>query len=359
MTTTEPAWFTFMSPTAGRLIPTDPPRELLGFRFARVFDAVSPEYSPQISQERGFVPDDTERARLRAYLTGAPAVGDAARPATNVLDQTETFLSGHRTDGLWVWSDQVAFYLDRLGVAPEPEFYRHIRERGYAVAPVASSVLDVANHALREWLAVDKRQTDEFLATRATQAQRFPPEVAAHLTGMGWYPGRDISDRVRGWLREWADEFRDDPDLRPRWESVWPHVPERYRFVPIQLHEAARRVVHEFGDLATAGGGVGRGATPPRFVIYPTADNDNAGVETEAVIDLAQWLGVPLWPVGEVGEELFQQALVVDPQDRVFVVGAHTRRYAGATFDEALTKLIVGIPLDPIPDAWKWWHDQR
>ncbi|HEY7225972.1 MAG TPA: SUKH-3 domain-containing protein [Micromonosporaceae bacterium] len=358
MTTTEPTWFTFMSATAGRLIPTDPPRQMSGFRFARVFDAVSPEYAPQISQERGFITDDAERARVRAYLAGAPTIGDGGAPATNVLDQSETFPNSHHTDGVWIWTDQVAFYLDRLGIAPEPDFYRHIRDRSYAVGPVTAAVLDAAMQAVREWSAIDERAVDEFLAARAREAQRFPPEVAQRLVSMGWHEGRDIGDRIQGWLREWTEEFRTDPDLRSRWEAVWPHVPEQQRFLPIQLSDAARRVVYEFGDLATAGGGLGRGVTPPRLVIYPTADNDNAGVETEAVIDLAQWLGVALWPVGEVGDELFQDALVVDPDGRVFVVGAAARRYAGASFDEALTKLIMGIPLDPVPENWKWWHER-
>jgi hypothetical protein len=39
---------------------------------------------------------------------------------------------------------------------------------------------------------------------------------------------------------------------------------------------------------------------------------------------------------------------VVDPRGRVFVVGRSDRAHAGASFDEALTRLLEGIPLDPV-----------
>ncbi|WP_179332389.1 hypothetical protein [Streptomyces sp. Tue6028] len=34
-----------------------------------------------------------------------------------------------RTDGTWVWSDQIAYYLDRYGYAPDPGLRRHFATR--------------------------------------------------------------------------------------------------------------------------------------------------------------------------------------------------------------------------------------
>ena len=45
------------------MVPSDPPRELAGFWFARIFDGVSPDYAPRITAERGFVTEDEERSR--------------------------------------------------------------------------------------------------------------------------------------------------------------------------------------------------------------------------------------------------------------------------------------------------------
>jgi hypothetical protein len=180
--------------------------------------------------------------------------------------------------------------------------------------------------------------------------------VAQQLTSAGWHHGRDVSAEHEAWLRGWVRDFDRDVELRELWTARWERMPAHLRVTPIQLHDAARRVLAEFGGLTIRGGGRGRGVTPPRVVLFPAVPSLNAPVGVEEMVELAQGLGVACWPVGRVGEESYEDALAVDERGRVFVVGPWTRAYAGASFDEALTNLVTGTPLAPVPDDWMWWH---
>jgi hypothetical protein len=44
-----------------------------------------------------------------------------------------------RTDGDWVWSDGVAYYVREHGIAPDGEFYAHIRKLGYRCPPTGEA----------------------------------------------------------------------------------------------------------------------------------------------------------------------------------------------------------------------------
>jgi len=106
-------------------------------RLARVFDLYAPDGQPAIgaAHERIALPE--ERAALLACLRDAP-------PAVLLPDEPDrvdptrgaVVPATFRTDGTWVWSDQIAYYLHEYGYAPEPELRRHFATRPERPLPV-------------------------------------------------------------------------------------------------------------------------------------------------------------------------------------------------------------------------------
>ncbi|GAA5194202.1 hypothetical protein GCM10023322_57980 [Rugosimonospora acidiphila] len=96
--------------------------------------------SPALPDERL---DDLERVFVGRYLRRAPiavaAYGfdvdpfDPARPEVVPLHL--------HTDGFWVWSESLAYFATRHGIAPEPEFLAHLKRYQYQPPGVAPDVL--------------------------------------------------------------------------------------------------------------------------------------------------------------------------------------------------------------------------
>lgn len=81
-----------------------------------------------------WIADGEERERVAAYLTsGAPILTTTAL-TPDLLDPARGKAVGasYRTDGTWVWSDALMYYTREHGLAPEDDFYLHIRAYGYA-----------------------------------------------------------------------------------------------------------------------------------------------------------------------------------------------------------------------------------
>ncbi len=101
-------------------------------RFARVF--APSDTTPSIGDEhQSWIVDAAERDRVAKYLdSGAPilvttALGiDQLSPA-----QGNRVGMSYRTDGEWVWSDALSYYVATYGLAPENGFYQHIRDHRY------------------------------------------------------------------------------------------------------------------------------------------------------------------------------------------------------------------------------------
>lgn len=78
------------------------------------------------------IADPAWRDRILTYLRdGAPV-----RPA-------------HRTDGRWIWPETTIDELAAHGLAPEPELYRRIADRGGYCPPVTQAMVDAAEAAMR------------------------------------------------------------------------------------------------------------------------------------------------------------------------------------------------------------------
>src|SRR2546421_4746100 len=92
--------------------------------------------------------DPAERVRVGAYLrAGTEVMSTTATDVDQVEpDRGEVVPMGFRTDGEWVWSDEVPYYVETYGLAPEPDLYRHIVNHGYR-PPVPDA--DAATRAQR------------------------------------------------------------------------------------------------------------------------------------------------------------------------------------------------------------------
>jgi len=120
-------------------------------RFARVFAPT--DTAPSVGDERqSWIADAAERGRVSTYLdSGAlilmtTALGiDHLSPAHG--NRVEM---NYRTDGEWVWSDALSYYVATYGLAPEDGFYQHIRDHRYE-CPEPDD--DAQNHALEQLYA--------------------------------------------------------------------------------------------------------------------------------------------------------------------------------------------------------------
>jgi hypothetical protein len=144
------------------VVPVSLPRTVDGFRFARISDGTGPDGRPLVSAERGRVDDPAERRAVLGYLRAGAVVLAVGGLGLDVFepDRGEVVPLGSRTDGEWIWSDGVAHYLEHHGVAPDPDLYRRIRDRGHRCPEVTPVRLGRATAALRERyrLARDSRR---------------------------------------------------------------------------------------------------------------------------------------------------------------------------------------------------------
>ncbi len=135
-----------------RMLPIKLPHVVNGFRFARIADGADEHNRPVVSPERGWIHDMAERRFAAEYLRGGAVVMMVGGLGLDVFEpeRGEVAPLGSRTDGEWIWSDSVPFYLVEHGVAPEPELYRRVLENAYRCPPVPPERLVEATAALQE-----------------------------------------------------------------------------------------------------------------------------------------------------------------------------------------------------------------
>lgn len=141
------------APEARRTVPAiDPPSTVGTVRFAAVYDGVDDTGRPVLSPARPRITDPAERAKLLAYLRGGTVLQAAAGLVDDVFDATvaRAVPANTRTDGTWVWQDGLAYYLETYGIAPEPEFLRHIAGLGYEHPTPPPARLVLVRAALQE-----------------------------------------------------------------------------------------------------------------------------------------------------------------------------------------------------------------
>ncbi|WP_054564280.1 hypothetical protein [Frankia sp. R43] len=127
---------------------------------ARVFDDVDPVGgSPVLAVDHPRIDDPRRREDLLTYLhAGRPVIGTTAR-LPDLLDPArgEVVPMTLRTDGQWIWTDTVSYYLEEHGLAPDPDLLRHIERSGLPPEPVD----EVAQHRVLAHLLLQAERAEE------------------------------------------------------------------------------------------------------------------------------------------------------------------------------------------------------
>jgi SUKH-3 immunity protein of toxin-antitoxin system len=336
-------WHLVDEPPPVRLPPFVGPAEAGGFRIARVFDPAGDDGRPRVEAARGRVTDVDERRRLLGFLEGGTVVADAGVRATDVLEPRRVAAVPvvARTDGTWIWDDAVAYYLRWHHVPPEPDLLAHIRDRGYHAASVSGGVREAARAAVAEASDGYARRLRQWQVATGQLADpaRFPFAVQERLLGIGWAPGRDVSDVVDRWLGEALPRLRE------------------YEFTAHGLREvepfaAALRVLYEFGGLRSADAGPGVTSARIPFVVFPGERGEERSLwpGAPAVVELAARLGQPVFQLGTI--ENGAALLVIAGDGSVHLAGT-VERFVGASFDEAIVALLDGDLPDPATDPYE------
>lgn len=119
-------------------------------RIAQLYDQVHPTAGPYFSAERGRIDDDAERDRVGGFLGRGGLVLYTDGKDRDWVDarRGRRVPMSFRTDGEWVWNDGLEYYVREHGIAPDPEFYQHIREHGYTCPEVDEQTRERALQAL-------------------------------------------------------------------------------------------------------------------------------------------------------------------------------------------------------------------
>lgn len=100
-------------------------------RLARVFD-----HDGRFAADHPVLEGET-LSRVAAYLeAGAPVLGTAScLPDVVTPERGAVVPMSYRTDGRWLWTDSVTYYLREYGLAPEPDLLSHVAAAGSLPAP--------------------------------------------------------------------------------------------------------------------------------------------------------------------------------------------------------------------------------
>ncbi|MEU5941292.1 hypothetical protein ABZ807_19365 [Micromonospora sp. NPDC047548] len=115
-------------------------------QIARVFDRVHPQHGPVFDTRHPHLDDPAVLAYLdagAAVLATTERMNDVVNPAKGkVVPMT------YRTDGAWIWTDTVSYYLREHSLAPDPELVAHVGAAGARPTQVPAVALYRALAAL-------------------------------------------------------------------------------------------------------------------------------------------------------------------------------------------------------------------
>ncbi|MEU9834365.1 hypothetical protein AB0D67_22795 [Streptosporangium sp. NPDC048047] len=118
---------------------------------ARVFDGVEPGSGrPFFDPGHPRAQDLAERELLAAYLDGGRVIAHERGRDPDRLDPSrgEAVPRDVRTDGRWVWTDAVTYYLREHGLLPDPGLCGHAAAHEYRCPEVGDAEADRALRAL-------------------------------------------------------------------------------------------------------------------------------------------------------------------------------------------------------------------
>ncbi|MCK9897130.1 hypothetical protein [Frankia sp. AgB32] len=126
-------------------------------RIARVFEKVAGNPSFDTHEH---LSDDETKDRVLRYLNSGPIVLRTTGRTDDVVDPSrgKVVPVSFRTDGTWIWTDSVAYYLGSYGFGPEPELLAHIRGQGYVCHPPTEEQLIAADDVLQERMRAGRQR---------------------------------------------------------------------------------------------------------------------------------------------------------------------------------------------------------
>lgn len=100
---------------------------------ARVFDAYHPGTGGQFSAQRPTLSQGDELQRVLHYLDSGPVLlATEAREADPFDEDAGPVVPlSFRTDGSWIWTEAVSYFLRTYALSPDDALLEHIRTRGY------------------------------------------------------------------------------------------------------------------------------------------------------------------------------------------------------------------------------------
>lgn len=119
-------------------------------RIARLFDGFDERTGPYFAPERFAIDDPDERARIADYLRGGTILVRSTALDPDMVDPSRgtAVPASFRTDGAWIWSDGLMYYVEHHGVAPPAEFVARIVAHGYRCAEPDPAALRRASERL-------------------------------------------------------------------------------------------------------------------------------------------------------------------------------------------------------------------
>lgn len=119
------------------------------FVVARVFDSADPVTGPAFVPDHPVIDDPASRGQLLSYLRGGIPVLTTTATLPDLFDPAAGSVvpTSFRTDGRWIWTDTVVYYLNRHRLAPDAELTRHIETQLSRGRLVPHTDLDTAIRA--------------------------------------------------------------------------------------------------------------------------------------------------------------------------------------------------------------------
>lgn len=97
---------------------------------------------PSIRDAMGCAWDDQELKRVVEYLESGMIAIASPGMVGSILDPAEIIgTPSWKTDGVWLWPDTLAYYLNSHKVCLPPAFVKRIRDNGYSVPSVDDDAL--------------------------------------------------------------------------------------------------------------------------------------------------------------------------------------------------------------------------
>jgi hypothetical protein len=100
---------------------------------ARLFDGVNESGKPFFNPDHEKLHDEAERSSVASFLRGGSIILRTTGRDIDWIDQErgQVVPLSFRTDGQWIWSEGLAYYVEGYGIAPDDDFLRYVRGRNY------------------------------------------------------------------------------------------------------------------------------------------------------------------------------------------------------------------------------------